>query len=374
MNTHFPKYSIGDLQPWTGDTGPLECINIQTINHNVKSFTFKSVNPAYFDFYPGQHITLILPIFGEQVFRTYTIASSPTTPYYIQITSKFMPHGVVTNWMHNALQIGDQIEAMNIGGTFSPALDKSPRKMLFLSGGSGVTPMISSSLYIYDHGLNWDVVFMHSAQSKEDLIEVDKMHTIEDYVSNFKVLWVTDNGELDNDWHGISGFISQEILAQNVPDFLDREIYCCGPAGYMDNIQNILRDNGFDMNHYHMESFEFGQSSANNQEVDEATPTTLDSDVNIAEVDTSSEYTVTLTKSEKVISVATDAILLDEIKNAGVHAPFACSQGVCGTCRTMKKEGQVDMKHQGGILKKHEDQGYILICCSKAKSDLILDI
>lgn len=370
------KYSTNDLKPWTGDTGPIECINITQVTHNVKSFTFKSVNPAYFDFLPGQHITLVLPIDGQEIFRTYTIASSPTTPSYIKITNKLMPDGVVTHWMHNTLKVGDQIDAINIGGSFSPNLDSTSRKILLMSGGSGITPMLSISRYIYDHKLDWDMVFMHSAQSQKDLIEFDEMQTIENSIDAMKTLWVVDNGDVDDDWHGISGFVSKNMLIKHIPDFLEREIYCCGPIAYMDNVQNILTEAGFTMSHFHTESFDFEKSSANSTKInhDSSPSTHSESTIDIHETDTHSEFAVTLKKSEKMITVSGDHFLLSEIKKAGVPVPFACTQGVCGTCRTLKLRGEVDMKHQGGILKKHEEQGYILVCCSKAKSDLVLDI
>ena len=369
--TIFQKRSISDLQPWHGDLSPLECIQIDEVTADVKSFSFRSVEPAYFDFYPGQHITLILDIFGEEICRTYTIASSPTTPFHITITNKRLPNGVVTQWMHNVLKVGDRLDAMSIGGRFSPVLDDLERKLLLLSGGSGITPMLSISRYLQGHALNWDTVFIHSAQSKEDFIEYQDISYIESQLEGFRALWVADNGDVDVEWEGLSGFMSAAMLLQEVPDFLERQIYCCGPSGYMDNIKSILVESGFDMQYYHQESFDFAQSSAQ-ATPPESTPASQADDLDAAGAP--SEYAVTLTKSQKLISVQAEANLLEELKRNGIVVPFGCTAGLCGTCRTKLLEGQVDMQHQGGLLKRHEQQGYILPCCSSVQSDLVLEL
>ena len=72
----LPNINSEDPIRWTGDVSPLECIDIKDETHNVKSFTFKSKKDAWFQFYPGQHTTLFLKIDGNDVMRTYTIASS----------------------------------------------------------------------------------------------------------------------------------------------------------------------------------------------------------------------------------------------------------------------------------------------------------
>ena len=66
--------------------------------------------------------------------------------------------------------------------------------------------------------------------------------------------------------------------------------------------------------------------------------------------------------------------ILVSIQKQGITVPFACSQGLCGTCRTKMIDGTVDMDAQGGLLKSHEKEGYILTCCSYPTSDIVLDL
>ncbi|MGE4570480.1 MAG: 2Fe-2S iron-sulfur cluster-binding protein, partial [Gammaproteobacteria bacterium] len=66
--------------------------------------------------------------------------------------------------------------------------------------------------------------------------------------------------------------------------------------------------------------------------------------------------------------------ILSAIQAQGIGVPFACSMGMCGTCRAKMTEGTVDMDAQGGLLKSHEEEGYILTCCSHPTSDVVLDL
>jgi ferredoxin-NADP reductase len=365
---NFPNIDHENLPKWEGDLAPLECIEIIEETHNVKSFRFKSQKDAWFQFLPGQHTTLFLNIDGADVMRTYTIASSPTRPHTITITSKRMVDGIVTNWMHDNLKVGDVIDALNIGGSFSVALDKPRPKVLLMSGGSGITPMLSMTRYFVDLAIDVDIVFVHNAQTPEDLIGKYELDYYAHHQSNFELHYVCDKADVT--WQGESGFLDTEMLTRLVPDYLEREVYCCGPETYMVNAKKLLQVGGFDMNCYHQESFDIESSTAQqNMAEPHEEP--------VVEVEYSGEvveYSVRLTETGKTISCASNDSILSAIQAQGIGVPFACSMGMCGTCRAKMTEGTVDMDAQGGLLKSHEEEGYILTCCSHPTSDVVLDL
>lgn len=66
--------------------------------------------------------------------------------------------------------------------------------------------------------------------------------------------------------------------------------------------------------------------------------------------------------------------LLAAAKAAGVPVATGCTFGVCGTCKTRKLEGTVHMVHNGGITDEDIGEGYILVCCSQPRGDVVLDI
>jgi len=365
---NFPNIDHENLPKWKGDLAPLECIEIIEETYNVKSFRFKSQKDAWFQFLPGQHTTLFLNIDGADVMRTYTIASSPTRPHTITITSKRMIDGIVTNWMHDNLKVGDVIDALNIGGSFSVALDKPKKKVLLMSGGSGITPMLSMTRYFVDLAINVDIVFVHNAQTTQDLIGKYELDYYAHHQTNFDLHYVCD--KVDSNWQGESGLLSAEMLARMVPDFLDREVYCCGPEAYMVSAKTLLKDGGFDMDRYHQESFDIESSTAQHN-MAEPHEEPLDNPEFSGEA---VEYSVTLAETGKTIVCPSNNTILAAIQEQGIGVPFACSMGMCGACRAKMTEGTVDMDTQGGLLKSHEEEGYILTCCAHPTSDVVLDL
>jgi ferredoxin len=123
------------------------------------------------------------------------------------------------------------------------------------------------------------------------------------------------------------------------------------------------------MSNYHQESFDIESSTAqSNMAVNLELPEhkVPDSGIN--------EYNVTLSKSGEVVSCGSNSSILVSIQKQGITVPFACSMGLCGTCRTKMIDGTVEMDSQGGLLKSHEEEGYILTCCSYPTSDVVLDL
>ena len=170
-------------------------------------------------------------------------------------------------------------------------------------------------------------------------------------------------------WLGPTGFLSHEMLIDLVPDFAEREIYCCGPEPYMQNVKKILSLTDYDMNFYHQESFDIESSTAQkNMAINADLPEhkVTESEIN--------EYNVALKKSGDVLPCGSNTSILVSIQKQGITVPFACSQGLCGTCRTKMLDGTVEMDAQGGLLKSHEQEGYILTCCSYPTSDIVLDL
>ncbi|HML30342.1 MAG TPA: 2Fe-2S iron-sulfur cluster-binding protein, partial [Hyphomicrobium sp.] len=156
---------------------------------------------------------------------------------------------------------------------------------------------------------------------------------------------------------------SLPLLKSIAPDLAEREIFCCGPETYMANVRAMLTEAGFDMAHYHEESFSFERlSPIEMEEVQEAIAAAPNG-----------EFKIEFTKSGRTIDCHSDQFILDAARAAGIRLPFSCSKGVCGTCKSKKLSGEVAMTHGGGIRQREIDAGMILICCSKPLSDVTVE-
>ena len=356
------------------DQAVLVCTAVSDVTHDVKNFVFEPESEQVFAFDAGQFLTLMLDIDGTPVNRCYTISSPPTRPNRVAITVKRVPGGKVSNWIHENVVPGTKIPTLAPLGAFT-LTHKPQEKLLFLSAGSGITPLMSMLRTLYDLGSDADVVFVHSARTPSDIVFRSELAAIETLMPNLRVVHVCEADYPSERWGGMRGRISPAMLQTVVPDVLERSTFTCGPAPYMDSVRRILDELGYDFAGYHEESFTFD---------DPAKPGAMPPPEGVAYEDIAvvappatddgvATYSVEFTKTGRTVTCRADEFVLDAALAAGVRLASSCSQGVCGTCKLPKLSGEVDMHHNGGIRPREVAAGKILVCCSKPLSDLSLD-
>ncbi|HNA78648.1 MAG TPA: FAD-binding oxidoreductase, partial [Turneriella sp.] len=132
--TEHDAVSPERLQFWTKGTRLMRCIGIVDRSHDFRSFQFVSEEPTLFFYKPGQFVTLELTIDGKRYLRSYTISSSPSRPHLIEISVKRVKGGLVSNYLHDHLHIGDSVLMKPPGGKFH-CFDTTSDKYLFLAAG-----------------------------------------------------------------------------------------------------------------------------------------------------------------------------------------------------------------------------------------------
>lgn len=374
MSRNTPQLWQTNLPVWNSDkNNVLICCQVRQETQDVKSFFFTPQEASIFQFSPGQFITLELTINGEMVNRSYTISSSPTQPHVISITVKRKPEGLVSNWLHDNMKLGMSISALGPTGDFTCVLHPA-KKYLFLSGGSGVTPLMSMARSFHGLAEDANIVFLHSARTPADIIFKHELDLMAFNQPHFQPAFLCAKVDKSPNWrlqpeYIIEGMLTLENIQQIAPDFLEREVFTCGPAPYMASVRNLLAGADFDMSHYHEESFTFDEL-----------PNEIQSEVQLSEQNETSvnksdalTFAIELTKSGTTVQCAPDQFVLDAARAAGLRLPSSCSKGLCGTCKSKLISGQVEMKHGGGIRQREIDQGMFLPCCSKPLSDLVIE-
>lgn len=346
----------------SGEQKTLLCCDVRDETHDVKTFSFRCADFSALSFEPGQFITISPVIAGQTIARCYTLSSSPTRPFSLSITVKRVPNGAVSNWLHDNLRAGDTLSASGPAGSFTP-VGHPAKKLLYLSAGSGVTPLMSMTRAGFDMAAQLDIVFVHSARTPSDIVFDEELTRMQALMPGLRVLNICEALGADTDWTGPVGRLSLELLSESVPDFKQREVFTCGPQGYMGAVKALLKNGGFDFQHYHQESFDIAALVE--------TPF-----IETAPVVEQGEtlFTVTLSRSGKTFSMPATQTVLSAAKKAGAIVPSSCSQGVCGTCKTALLQGTVEMNHNGGIRQREIDKGLRLLCCSRPTSDLVIDL
>lgn len=349
------------------DEAILVCRSVLDITHDVRSFHFEAADGSAFAFEPGQFVTLHLEIDGQPISRCYTISSPPTRPQRISITVKRVPGGQVSNWLHDNVVAGTRLRVNAPLGAFTLRASTA-RKYLFLSAGSGITPLMSMTRTLSDLASDADVLFVHSARTPADIIFRSELAAITAIHPNVRVIHVCEDDSPGDRWMGLRGRLSPAMVSAIVPDLHERLAYTCGPAAYMKSVRNILRELGFDMAGYHEESFDFALL-ASSLDVATIEPPALD-----AGRTQGRSYSVEFVRSGVTVTCPADKPLLEAAYDAGVRVPSSCTQGLCGTCKSTKLSGEVDMRHNGGIRPREVAQNKILLCCSRPVSDLRIDV
>ncbi|MTH78282.1 hybrid-cluster NAD(P)-dependent oxidoreductase [Paracoccus aestuariivivens] len=342
--------AFGD-KPWR-DTESLECVMIVPETTDTATFTFRAPSGAYFDYQPGQFITLDLPVPAGNVQRTYTISSSPSRPLSISVTVKAQFDSVGGRWMLDHLRPGMRIKTFGPAGIFSFVRHEAP-KYLFISAGSGITPMMSMTTWAWDSGEMPDIVFVHAARSPSDIIFRQRLEQMADRVPGLQLRFSVEEGDPFRSWHGYRGRLSQIMLGLMAPDYLEREVFCCGPEPFMQAVRDMLVALGYDMDRYHQESF--GAPVRNESEapvLDDLVP------------DEASESRISFALSGVTATCIQTDTVLGVAKANGLNIPSGCTFGLCGTCKIRKTSGEVHMVHNGGISDEDIAAGYILACCS----------
>ncbi len=225
---------------WDGEADDvLVCQAVRDETHDVKSFVLKPAAPGLFRFQPGQFMTYAFEIGGEVLYRCYTISSAPTRPDRLSFTVKRVPGGPVSNWLHDTMKPGMRLRAVGPMGEFTCSRHPA-KKYLFLSGGSGITPLMSMSRTFHDLGEDQDIVFVHSARSSADIIFREELEAMARVNAAFRFVPIAQNVSAHAPWTGLRGFLDRRALELVAPDFLEREVFVCGPAPYMAAVREML--------------------------------------------------------------------------------------------------------------------------------------
>lgn len=410
--------------PWKGPATRLEVLAVIDETADVKTFVFRPEGGGWFSYKPGQFVTLELPVPGGPVWRTYTLSSTPTRPFSASVTVKAQAGSIGTRWMFDTLVPGMTLTASGPAGHFSH-WNHLAERYLFLSAGSGITPMMSMLRSMADTAPASDVAFLTCGRTPADLLFRDELEMLARQMPNLSLGLMVERKSAADRWHGLTGRIDMARLKFLVRDYRQREIFCCGPEPFMAGVRLLLEDAGFDMRHYHEESFGVAskaQVQAQIQAKSKALSTTAQpagpaespaatsastmaanparpvanagaggdvpaqaqgealpagapvQDASARAMLAGEAVQLQFSRSDVTAICAPGTTLLEAARAAAVRIPAACESGMCGTCKVKKTAGDVTMAHNGGITDEEIASGYILACCSHPLTAVTLEI
>ncbi len=280
---------------------------------------------------PGQYLRLGVDVDGVRQWRAYSLTSDPTRrDGLISVTVKAIPDGKVSTYLVRSARPGVLLHLAPAGGEFvlpTPA----PERLLFLTAGSGITPVMGM---LRSLGAGSDVVLVHSAPSARDVIFAVELQQM---AAAGRIRLVQRHTDTD-------GKLDPADLEVLVPDWAQRQTWACGPIGLLDAAE------------LHWEQADL----ARNLHVERFRPAVLVADGEGGEV----------TFTAAGVSVESDGStpLLDVGEKAGVLMPSGCRMGICFGCVVPLRSGVVRDLRNGDLTTANEGDGVLIQTCVSASA------
>ncbi|EKQ69960.1 flavodoxin reductase family protein [Leptolyngbyaceae cyanobacterium JSC-12] len=370
-------------QVWTGGDLIGRCCRIVDETPDVKTFYFVADPLHLFHYAPGQFVNLQVEIDGQPVIRPYSISSSPTCPHHLSITVKRVasppgqpeiPAGLMSNWLHDHLQVGDRVKFLGgVCGEFT-CLPNVPAKLLLISAGSGITPMMSMSRWVKDTLADCDVIFLHSARSIDDIIFRAELEIMAAQMPNFHLAVTLTQAHPRGGWMGFTGRISETMLQLVAPDFRDRAVFVCGPTPFMQSVRSLLETLQYPMQNYKEESFGGRPSTPMHSIAVADLQPASERDTFTGQLPTTGEPAIHFLKSEQRITADGSASILEVAEQEGIPIRHACRVGACGACKVRIHQGKVRYDAPPAALSATDQKaGYALACVAYPVNEIAIE-
>lgn len=362
--------TAGDAAVWRGGRIRLRCVGRVAETPDTTTYILAAHPPLRFDYKPGQFVTLDLPVDGRILRRSYTISSSPSRPHTLSVTVKRVPDGRASAWLHATMAPGLELELTGPHGRFTCA-DRPAAKLLLIAAGSGITPMMSMLRWAADTRSAADIVMINHVRTPEDVIfALELQHLSAQLGDALRLAVVPSRRGPGQPWFGLTGRFSEAQLRALAPDFMEREIYLCGPGGYMDAARTLVRGLGFPMARLHEESF--GAAAPARPAVPEL-PVAVPGIVVETAPASLPGGTLVFRSSSRSVSCGAGEFILDAAERHAIAVDSSCRSGICGTCRMKKLSGVVSMDGQHALSEQEIAEGYFLACVGQPRGTVVID-
>lgn len=295
---------------------------------------------------PGQYVRVGVEIDGVRRTRCFSPASSARRPDdLIELTAKVNPDGEVTKHLKAAARPGLVVTLSQAEGEFMLPTQR-PGKLLLISGGSGITPVMSMLRTLCDEEYAGDVTFLHYAFTPDHVIYADELEQLAARHPNVTLLRAyTESGQGE-----LHGLFSRDHLFEAVPDHREAETYLCGPPPLMRAVENLWTEDGL-TDRLHTERFVTAPP---------APPA-------------GAPATGQLSFARAGIAKANDGqSLLEQAEAAGLTPEYGCRMGICFSCTSPKRAGTVRNLLTGEV--NDEPDTDIQLCVNIPCGDVTLDI
>jgi 3-ketosteroid 9alpha-monooxygenase subunit B len=329
---------------------PLRVARVIDETHDARSFVLE-VPPALaerFRYRAGHFLSFKIPHAGKVLTRSYSLSSSPDCEREHKVTVKRIEGGRVSQWMNDAVHVGDVLMVTPPAGLF--VLNDKRRRIVFFAGGSGITPVISlikTALVTTDRRL--DLVYANR-DARSIIFESELDGLRERSGGRLRLVHSLDDRD---------GFLDVDRVKHLVVDAIEADFYLCGPGAFMDTIERALAALHVPSEQVHIERF-----------VSPADPDERAPEVAQAAPDEGAPETITIVLDGVAheIPYRPGERVLETARRAGLDPPFSCEEGYCSCCMAKLAHGRVKMAANDCLTPDLLAEGWVLTCQSECVS------
>lgn len=335
----------------------LRVVDIMEETSKVKTLRLVSTTNSLPPFQAGQYINLFVNIDGVRTSRPYSISSSPAQTAYYDITVGRIEEGFVSDYLLDKVKVGDILEASSPTGNFYYNPLFHGKDLVFLAGGTGITPFMSMIREVIDKGLVRSIQLFYGSNSVENAIFHEELLEKSKKFKNFKYDLVIS--DLSSNYTGLKGLIDANLIKENVANINNKTFYICGPIAMYEFCVPELEKLNIPRKRIRREVFNFAGEIVNAP----AWP---------KDVAANSEFTVAIkggrVEAQNIRAKANEPLVV-ALERSGIQVPTSCRSGECSLCRVKVLSGNI-FELSSHVRKSDRDNGYIHACSAYPVSDL----
>ena len=325
----------------------LRVVEILPQTATAKTFCFERADGPLPPFRAGQYVNVMVNVEGVRTSRPYSISSAPMAER-LELTVRDKQAGFVAPYLFNELKVGDVLETTGPAGHFyhEPLIDG--KDLVFLAGGSGITPFMSMIRDTVHRQRPLRIKLLYGSRTPEDVIFRNELENLAAIHSNITFSLVIS--EPPEGYGGLKGFLDSKLIAQLVGDIKGKTFYVCGPRAMHDFCRAALKELEVLQRKIRCELY----GPPEDVSKDPGWPVELSRDM-VFEVEVA---------GKKMILAKAGEPLLNALERSGLVVPALCRSGECSSCRIRLLAGKVFMPSQAKVRESDRKDGYIHSCVS----------
>ncbi len=360
---------------------------------STKTFRLKRIDGPLPPFRAGQYVNVFLDVDGILTSRPYSIASAPSLhppqrgreegEEALDLTVRDKPGGFVAPFMLNELQMGDELETSGPEGSFyyEPLIDGDD--LVFLAGGSGITPFRAIIRDALQRQLPLQIHLCYGSRQVDDVIyagELSELAARHDNLSCDIVISEPPDG-----YDGLTGFLDAKLIQDRIGDVSGKTFYVCGPGVMYDFCLAALDALGVPAHKIRRELYgppddvtkepgwPEGLAADTIFQVEVVLHSELPAPPSFGEEETRTKEVDEGGASRTIRALAGEP-LMNSLERYGIVLPAICRTGACSACRTRLTSGRVFMPEHTGLREADREHGYIHACVAYPLQDLRIEI